>query len=172
MYICPHLLRKDQERMGDNNTVSMTINGKRYVFAIGHEFGQVPTSETLCQTLRNRLDLTGTKEACSEGACGCCTVIIDGVLHHADGRVRRSGDNYDRGSSGSRHQRAGPDPAGVHRRVRLPVRLLHPRHNHDQPRPVQPQPASHPRRDSRSAERKLLPLHQPVSRPGCSGKTV
>ena len=64
--------------MGDNNTVSMTINGKRYVFAIGHEFGQVPTSETLCQTLRNRLDLTGTKEACSEGACGCCTVIIDG----------------------------------------------------------------------------------------------
>ena len=64
--------------MGENNTVSMNINGKRYVFAIGHEFGQVPTSETLCQTLRNRLDLTGTKEACSEGACGCCTVIING----------------------------------------------------------------------------------------------
>ena len=45
--------------MGDNNTVSMTINGRKYVFAIGHEFGQIPTSETLCQTLRNRLDLTG-----------------------------------------------------------------------------------------------------------------
>lgn len=64
--------------MGDNNTVSMTINGRKYVFAIGHEFGQIPTSETLCQTLRNRLDLTGTKESCSEGACGCCTVIKDG----------------------------------------------------------------------------------------------
>ena len=55
--------------MGDNNTVSMTINGRKYVFAIGHEFGQIPTSETLCQTLRNRLDLTGSKESCSEGAC-------------------------------------------------------------------------------------------------------
>ena len=64
--------------MGDNNTVSMTINGRKYVFAIGHEFGQIPTSETLCQTLRNRLDLTGTKESCSEGACGCCTVIMNG----------------------------------------------------------------------------------------------
>lgn len=66
------------ERMSENATVSMTINGKRYVFSIGHEFGQIPASETLCSTLRNRLELTGTKESCSEGACGCCTVIIDG----------------------------------------------------------------------------------------------
>ena len=64
--------------MCENETVSMTINGKRYVFMIGNEFGQIPASETLSSTLRNRLDLTGTKESCSEGACGCCTVIING----------------------------------------------------------------------------------------------
>ena len=69
------------ERKGEvsrTETVSMKINGKPYVFAIGHEYGQIPASETLVQTLRNRLDLTGAKESCSEGACGCCTVIIDG----------------------------------------------------------------------------------------------
>ena len=65
--------------MGDNNTVSMTINGRKYVFAIGHEFGQIPTSETLCQTLRNRLDLTGTKESCSVASCITLTVECDGA---------------------------------------------------------------------------------------------
>ncbi|MCL2162940.1 MAG: (2Fe-2S)-binding protein [Oscillospiraceae bacterium] len=49
-----------------------------YDFSVGTKFGQVPPNETLSRTLRNRLGLTGTKEACSEGACGCCTVIMDG----------------------------------------------------------------------------------------------
>ncbi len=64
--------------MSETSTISMRINGKRYVFSVGQEFGQIPASETLSTTLRNRLDLTGTKESCSEGACGCCTVIING----------------------------------------------------------------------------------------------
>ena len=33
---------------------------------------------TLLSALRNRLDLTGTKEVCNRGACGGCTVIVDG----------------------------------------------------------------------------------------------
>ena len=62
----------------EKQTISMTINGQPYEFLIGEKFGMIPPSETLVQTLRKRLELTGTKESCDEGACGCCTVIKDG----------------------------------------------------------------------------------------------
>jgi aerobic carbon-monoxide dehydrogenase small subunit len=38
----------------------------------------VRTSETLLETLRDRLEFTGAKEGCGLGACGSCTVLLDG----------------------------------------------------------------------------------------------
>ncbi len=35
--------------------------------------------ETLLETLRERLFLTGAKEACGLGACGACTVVVNGI---------------------------------------------------------------------------------------------
>lgn len=61
-----------------NNTTTLCINGTQYTFSMGEHFGQVPYSETLLETLRERLGLTGAKRSCDQGACGCCTVILNG----------------------------------------------------------------------------------------------
>jgi len=60
------------------NTISMIVNGMPYKFTVGTNFGDVKPNETLLDTLRERLGLTGAKKSCNEGACGCCTVNIDG----------------------------------------------------------------------------------------------
>jgi aerobic-type carbon monoxide dehydrogenase small subunit (CoxS/CutS family) len=39
--------------------------------------------ETLVQTLRTKLGLTGTKIGCDHGECGACTVLIDDVASYA-----------------------------------------------------------------------------------------
>lgn len=51
--------------------LTLKINGEE------HELLAEPRT-TLVEVLRNHLGLTGTKEACSCGTCGACTVLLDG----------------------------------------------------------------------------------------------
>ena len=53
----------------------MTINGRERRFRLGVD---IEPQHTLSFLLRERLGLTGVKLACDEGACGACTVILDG----------------------------------------------------------------------------------------------
>ncbi len=59
-------------RVGPGPTpVSFTLNGKRARV-------EVEPRLTLLDVLRERLDHTGAKEVCDRGACGACTVLLDG----------------------------------------------------------------------------------------------
>ena len=51
--------------------ITLTVNGEPYEVAI-------EPRQSLLQVLREELHLTGTKEGCSEGECGACTVLLDG----------------------------------------------------------------------------------------------
>ena len=51
---------------------NFSINGRSYEEIITPEV-------TLSELLRERLGLTGTKNACGAGQCGTCTVLVDGV---------------------------------------------------------------------------------------------
>lgn len=51
--------------------ITLTVNGT------AHEVAVEPR-QSLLQVLREVLHLTGTKEGCSEGECGACTVFLDG----------------------------------------------------------------------------------------------
>jgi carbon-monoxide dehydrogenase small subunit len=51
--------------------MTLTVNGTPYEVAI-------EPHQSLLQLLREELHLTGTKEGCSEGECGACTVLLDG----------------------------------------------------------------------------------------------
>jgi len=59
--------------------ITLTVNEVSRRLVIGNQSGQTSPSETLAKTLRERLDLTGTKIGCDQGACGSCTVLMDGT---------------------------------------------------------------------------------------------
>jgi carbon-monoxide dehydrogenase small subunit len=55
----------------EKKSVVLRVNGEEQELLIHPH-------RTLAEVLREDLQLTGTKESCNEGACGTCTVLLDG----------------------------------------------------------------------------------------------
>jgi len=53
-----------------NLSMNMKVNGSECQIEVKH-------NETLSEVLRSQLNLTSVREACGQGECGCCTVIVD-----------------------------------------------------------------------------------------------
>ncbi len=80
------MTQKKAEKLA-RDIITMTINGKKYEFAIGDDIEpweplayDIYPWDMLITTLREKLGLTGTKLSCDRGACGACSVLIDGRL--------------------------------------------------------------------------------------------
>src|SRR3954471_7894253 len=56
--------------------ITLNVNGQDRALS-------VEPRVTLLRALRNDLDLTGPKEICDRGACGGCSVLLDGALVNA-----------------------------------------------------------------------------------------
>jgi len=55
--------------------IKIKVNGRRREFELGRD---IEPAMTLSYLLREKLGYTGLKVACDEGACGACTVLMDG----------------------------------------------------------------------------------------------
>jgi xanthine dehydrogenase YagT iron-sulfur-binding subunit len=60
----------DRQLTGTARAVHLTVNDREYTL-------DVDPRENLLDMLRERLNLTGTKKGCDQGACGACTVHLD-----------------------------------------------------------------------------------------------
>lgn len=69
---------KKRNRFLEKKTIRLKVNGQIHELRIGDKPYEIRPSDTLAYTLRETLGLTGTKIGCDHGACGACTVLMDG----------------------------------------------------------------------------------------------
>jgi xanthine dehydrogenase iron-sulfur cluster and FAD-binding subunit A len=62
----------DSYHITDQDPIVTRINGKEYTLSGGQ-------NKTLLRLIRENAGLVGSKEGCSEGECGACTVFLDGA---------------------------------------------------------------------------------------------
>ena len=65
--------RYDRMCRAMDTTITVKVNGKEHTLT-------VPARRLLIDMLRYDLELTGTKEGCSVGVCGLCTVLVNGKM--------------------------------------------------------------------------------------------
>ena len=137
-----------------NKKIKFRVNGKTTEV-------EVPTNRMLIDCLRYDLGLTGTKEGCSVGVCGACTVLMDGDMISscltlavmADGHelttVEGSGEKW----------RAQPGAKKLHPVRRFSVRHLHPRPGGRGHCVAERKPQAQRRRDQGLDDGQPVPLH-------------
>ena len=128
----------DDEASDSSSVVRMQINGESREIAVDNR-------TSLLDMLRERAGLTGTKKGCDQGACGACTILLNGqrvnscltlaVMH--DGAEITTIEGLEQNGRLHPLQQAFIDEDA------LPVRLLHGRPDHVRRR-------LHPRRPCRS----------------------
>jgi xanthine dehydrogenase YagT iron-sulfur-binding subunit len=75
----------DQDEDATTSVVQMRVNGEAREITVDNR-------TSLLDMLRERANLTGTKKGCDQGACGACTILVNGqrvtscltlaVMHH------------------------------------------------------------------------------------------
>ncbi len=59
----------------NKNYIELTVNGQKYKLLEGRDY---EVTDTLSTVLRERLGYTGVRVSCNQGACGACTVLLNG----------------------------------------------------------------------------------------------
>ena len=103
-------------------TINFKLNGEPVT-------ADVKPHHNLVEVLQTQFALTGARETCGQGLCGCCTVLVNGravsgCLYLAS---FVDGTEVDHGRGPRHAAEAASGAGGVHRDERVPVRLLHAR---------------------------------------------